>query len=92
MSARRLHFRGILRTRGEEHVSPGRGVRLSSKVIHSVRRVTGGMLWAIMHLLFWLSVVPFVTKWMGESHFASIPPRRVVTPFRDWHRRRGLRE
>lgn len=31
------------------------------------------MLWANMHLLFWLSVVPFVTRWMGESHFAPVP-------------------
>jgi uncharacterized membrane protein len=42
-------------------------------LLYTVRRVTGGMLWANMHLLFWLSVVPFVTKWMGESHFAPMP-------------------
>ncbi|HEU4641963.1 MAG TPA: TMEM175 family protein [Gemmatimonadaceae bacterium] len=36
-------------------------------------RVTGGMLWANLHLLFWLSLVPFVTGWMGENHFAPVP-------------------
>ena len=36
-------------------------------------RVTGGILWANAHLLFWLSLVPFVTAWMGENHFARIP-------------------
>jgi uncharacterized membrane protein len=42
-------------------------------LLYTVSRVTGGMLWANMHLLFWLSVVPFVTRWMGESHFARAP-------------------
>jgi uncharacterized membrane protein len=42
-------------------------------MLHTVRRVTGGMLWANLHLLFWLSVVPFVTGWMGENHFAPVP-------------------
>jgi len=37
------------------------------------RRVTGAILWANLHLLFWLSLVPFVTAWMGENHFASTP-------------------
>src|SRR5690348_11669060 len=37
------------------------------------RRVTGAMLWANLHLLFWLSLVPFVTSWMGENHFAAVP-------------------
>ncbi|HST07612.1 MAG TPA: TMEM175 family protein [Gemmatimonadaceae bacterium] len=36
-------------------------------------RVTGGVLWANAHLLFWLSLVPFVTAWMGENHFTRIP-------------------
>jgi uncharacterized membrane protein len=35
--------------------------------------VTGAILWANLHLLFWLSVVPFVTGWMGENHFAAAP-------------------
>jgi uncharacterized membrane protein len=36
-------------------------------------RIEGGVLWANLHLLFWLSLVPFVTAWMGENHFASAP-------------------
>jgi uncharacterized membrane protein len=36
-------------------------------------RVTGGILWANLHLLFWISLMPFVTGWMGENHFASLP-------------------
>jgi TMEM175 potassium channel family protein len=36
-------------------------------------RVNGAVLWANMHLLFWLSLVPFVTGWMGENHFARVP-------------------
>ena len=42
-------------------------------MLHTVRSVTGGILWANLHLLFWLSLVPFVTGWMGENHFAPIP-------------------
>jgi uncharacterized membrane protein len=42
-------------------------------LLHAVKRVTGGMLWANLHLLFWLSLVPFTTGWMGENHFASTP-------------------
>lgn len=36
-------------------------------------RVSGGVLWANLHLLFWLSMFPFVTGWMGENHFAKVP-------------------
>jgi uncharacterized membrane protein len=36
-------------------------------------RISGGVLWANNHLLFWLSLVPFVTAWMGENHFAAVP-------------------
>jgi len=36
-------------------------------------RITGGILWANLHLLFWLSLMPFVTGWMGENHFAPVP-------------------
>ena len=39
-------------------------------MMHAVGRVSGAMLWANLHLLFWLSLVPFVTGWMGENHFA----------------------
>ena len=36
-------------------------------------RITGGILWANLHLLFWLSLVPFATEWMGENHFGPLP-------------------
>ena len=42
-------------------------------LLHAVDRINGGMLWANLHLLFWLSLVPFVTGWMGENHFAPLP-------------------
>ena len=42
-------------------------------MIHTVRQVNGPILWANLHLLFWLSLVPFVTGWMGENHFAGRP-------------------
>lgn len=37
------------------------------------QRINGAILWANLHLLFWLSLIPFVTGWMGENHFASVP-------------------
>jgi uncharacterized membrane protein len=42
-------------------------------MFHATERITGGVLWANLHLLFWLSLIPFVTGWMGENHFAAIP-------------------
>ncbi|HSN49942.1 MAG TPA: TMEM175 family protein, partial [Bacteroidales bacterium] len=42
-------------------------------LIHTVKRVTGGILWANLHLLFWLSLVPFVTRWIGDTNFEAIP-------------------
>lgn len=42
-------------------------------MLHTLDRVSGRVLWANLHLLFWLSLVPFVTGWMGENHFASLP-------------------
>jgi uncharacterized membrane protein len=42
-------------------------------MLQAAERVTGGVLWANLHLLFWLSLVPFVTGWMGENHFAALP-------------------
>jgi len=42
-------------------------------LLHATHRVSGGILWANLHLLFWLSLVPFVTGWMGENHFAALP-------------------
>jgi uncharacterized membrane protein len=42
-------------------------------MLHSTKHVTGGLLWANLHLLFWLSLFPFTTGWMGENHLASAP-------------------
>jgi len=42
-------------------------------MLHVTERVSGGVLWANLHLLFWLSLVPFVTGWMGENAFAPVP-------------------
>ncbi|WP_439881008.1 TMEM175 family protein [Pontibacter sp. MBLB2868] len=42
-------------------------------MLYTVKRVTGDILWANMHLLFWLSLIPFVTGWIGENHFAPVP-------------------
>jgi len=42
-------------------------------MLHITERVSGPILWANLHLLFWLSLIPFVTRWMGENHFASAP-------------------
>jgi uncharacterized membrane protein len=42
-------------------------------MLHTSRKVTGSMLWANLHLLFWLSLFPFATGWMGENHFATAP-------------------
>jgi uncharacterized membrane protein len=42
-------------------------------MLHTVSRATGGILWANLHLLFWLSLLPFATGWMGENHFAPLP-------------------
>jgi uncharacterized membrane protein len=42
-------------------------------MLHMTDRITGGMLWANLHLLFWLSLIPFVTGWMGENHNAPLP-------------------
>ena len=41
-------------------------------LLHSVKQVTGAVLWANLHLLFWLSLMPFGTGWMGENHFAPL--------------------
>ena len=42
-------------------------------LLHAAHHVSGGILWANMHLLFWLSLMPFATGWMGENHFAALP-------------------
>lgn len=42
-------------------------------LLHAAEHVNGTVLWANLHLLFWLSLIPFVTAWMGENHFAQVP-------------------
>jgi uncharacterized membrane protein len=42
-------------------------------MLHTVRHVNGRILWANLHLLFWLSLFPFATGWMGENHLAALP-------------------
>jgi len=42
-------------------------------MLHTVHHVSGGILWSNMHLLFWLSLIPFATGWMGENGFAQLP-------------------
>ena len=42
-------------------------------LLHAAERINGKILWANLHLLFWLSLIPFVTGWMGENHFAPLP-------------------
>ena len=42
-------------------------------LLHTAKRISGPILWANMHLLFWLSLFPFVTGWVGENHFAAAP-------------------
>ena len=42
-------------------------------LFHAVDQVSGGILWSNLNLLFWLSLIPFATGWMGENHFAALP-------------------
>jgi uncharacterized membrane protein len=42
-------------------------------MLHTCEEVSGGILWANLHLLFWLSLIPFATAWLGENHFSSGP-------------------
>lgn len=42
-------------------------------MLHAAHKVNGGVLWANAHLLFWLSLIPFATGWMGENHFSKMP-------------------
>src|SRR5262245_50285518 len=42
-------------------------------MLHATTRITGGILWANTHLLFWLSLIPFATGWMGENSFEAVP-------------------
>jgi TMEM175 potassium channel family protein len=49
-------------------------------MLHATRSVSGPILWANLHLLFWLSLVPFATGWMGENHFAPAPTALYGVP------------
>ena len=51
-------------------------------MLHAATRINGKILWANLHLLFWLSLVPFATGWMGENHFAPTPTAamNITTP------------
>jgi uncharacterized membrane protein len=42
-------------------------------MLHAAKRVSGAVLWANLHLLFWLSLFPFTTAWIDETHFATVP-------------------
>lgn len=42
-------------------------------LLHGTEKINGSIMWANLHLLFWLSLIPFVTGWMGENHFAKLP-------------------
>jgi uncharacterized membrane protein len=42
-------------------------------MLHTCKSISGSILWANLHLLFWLSLVPFATGWMGENHFSGVP-------------------
>jgi uncharacterized membrane protein len=42
-------------------------------MLHTCQEITGGILWANLHLLFWLSLIPFATAWLGENHYSSGP-------------------
>ena len=42
-------------------------------MLHATKRISGAVLWANLHLLFWLSLIPFTTAWMDENHFAAAP-------------------
>lgn len=42
-------------------------------LLHACKRINAGVMWANIHLLFWLSLIPFATGWMGENHFAELP-------------------
>ena len=48
-------------------------------MLAAVSRVSGAVLWANLHLLFWLSLMPFATGWMGENHFAALPTAIYAT-------------
>jgi uncharacterized membrane protein len=50
-------------------------------LLQATQRINGATLWANLHLLFWLSLVPFVTSWMGENHYEAVPTALYGTVF-----------
>lgn len=42
-------------------------------LLHSIKKISGGVMWANLHLLFWLSLIPIATAWAGETNFATVP-------------------
>ncbi len=42
-------------------------------MLHTAGKITGSILWSNLHLLFWLSLIPFTTAWLGENHFTAVP-------------------
>lgn len=48
-------------------------------LLHACTSVTGGVMWSNLHLLFWMSLLPFATGWMGENHFAAVPTAVYAT-------------
>ena len=71
-------------------------------MLHASKKISGQVLWANLHLLFWLSLLPFATGWMGENHFARLPSalyggdpplccHRILVASAGHHRCRGRR-
>ena len=48
-------------------------------LLHSTHEISGGIMWANLHLLFWLSLFPFATGWMGENHFTPMPTATMAS-------------
>ena len=63
---------GVPELRPELRASSGSTGTTTTTCCRSSERVNGAILWANLHLLFWLSLIPFATAWMGENHFASV--------------------
>ncbi|HEX3097994.1 MAG TPA: hypothetical protein VHQ02_09755 [Usitatibacter sp.] len=70
----------ILHGNSNTHAGARRNLRAELRVRghHAVERINGSVLWANLHLLFWLSLVPFVTGWVSENHFAPGPWRSTA--------------
>ena len=64
---------GLPQLRAELHLSSASTGTITTTCCTRSQHVNGRILWANLHLLFWLSLIPFVTGWMGENHFAPLP-------------------